>query len=135
MNKPKRHNPAASPVLVVDDEAPIREFVSRALGGSGYPVTAVDSAAAALAELSEKNYALLISDIVMPEMDGIALALKITRDYPQMKVILISGYALERQRAHNLEALIHMVMPKPFSLQELVETVVMVLDKSASSAA
>lgn len=128
MSKKPKHNPAQCPVLVVDDEAPIREFVKRALEANNYPVTAVDSAAAALAELSEKNYALLISDIVMPEMDGIALALKVTRDYPQMRVIMISGYALERQRAHNLEALIHQVMPKPFSLQELVETVIEVLD-------
>lgn len=128
MNRPAKHNPANCPVLVVDDEAPIREFVSRALSGNGYPVTATASAAAALAELAEKNYALLISDIVMPEMDGIALALKITRDYPHMKVILISGYALERQRAHNIEALIQRVMPKPFSLQELIQTVVEVLD-------
>lgn len=129
MNKKAKHNPANCPVLVVDDEAPIREFVTRALSANGYPVTAVDSAAAALAELSEKNYALLISDIVMPEMDGIALALKVTRDYPSLRIIMISGYALERQRAHNLEALIHQVMPKPFSLQELVETVIEVLDK------
>jgi CheY-like chemotaxis protein len=123
-----KHNPASCPVLVVDDEAPIREFVSRALGANGYPVTTAASAAAALAELSEKNFALLISDIVMPEMDGIALALKITRDYPQMKIILISGYVLERQRAYNIEALIQRVMPKPFSLQELVEAVTQVLD-------
>lgn len=128
MSLKAKHSPAACPILIVDDEAPIREFVSRALGANGYPVTVAESAARALAELGEKNFALLISDIVMPEMDGITLALKINRDYPHMKIILISGYALERQRAHNLEALIHRVMPKPFSLQELVETVVQVLD-------
>ena len=59
---------------------------------------------------------MLLNDIVMPELDGIALALKVSRDWPDMPIVLITGYAEERQRAHNLEALVHSVVSKPFVL-------------------
>jgi CheY-like chemotaxis protein len=63
----------------------------------------------------------------MPGMDGIALALKVARDNPDLPILLMSGYALERQRAHNLDALIHEVVPKPFTLREIVDAVAKVL--------
>lgn len=124
----RRHNPSEISVLVADDEPPVREFVSRALQSAGYKVTAVEDGAAALARLQAESFNLLISDIVMPELDGIALALKVSRDYPQTKIMLISGYATERQRAHGLEILVHRIIAKPFSLQELLEAVAEVLD-------
>ena len=62
---------------------------------------------------------MLLSDIVMPELDGIALALKVNRDWPDMPIVLITGYAEERQRAHNLEALVHSVVYKPFVLEKI----------------
>ncbi|MGE3770962.1 MAG: response regulator [Bdellovibrionales bacterium] len=124
----RRHNPSEISVLVADDEPPVREFVSRALQSAGYKVTAVEDGAAALARLQAESFNLLISDIVMPELDGIALALKVSRDYPQTKIMLISGYANERQRAHGLEILVHRIIAKPFSLQELLEAVAQVLD-------
>ncbi len=69
------------------------------------------------------RFDLLLSDIVMPGLDGIALALKAGKDYPAMKILLMSGYATERQRAHNLEALAHRVVAKPFTLAEICAAV------------
>ena len=77
----------------------------------------------AVAALAGGRFDLLLSDIVMPRLDGIALALKAGKDYPAMKILLMSGYASERQRAHNLEALAHRVVAKPFTLAELVAAV------------
>ena len=59
----------------------------------------------------------------MPELDGIALALTVSRDWPGMPIVLITGYAAERQRAHNLEALVHSIVPKPFDLQKICSVV------------
>jgi two-component system, cell cycle response regulator CpdR len=59
----------------------------------------------------------------MPELDGIALALKASKDYPAMKILLMTGYATERQRAHNLEALVDRVLMKPFTLDEIQRAV------------
>ncbi len=77
----------------------------------------------ALAALEEAVYDLLLTDIVMPGVDGIALALKATKDRPSMPVVLMTGFAAEQQRAHNLEALIDRVVSKPFSLKEICAAV------------
>lgn len=110
-------------VLVADDEPAVRQFVERALNYAGYAVTAVGDGNAALLELSKRKYHLLLTDIVMPELDGIALSLKAAKDYPDMKILMMSGYANQRQRAHNLDFLAHEVISKPFSLDEITNRV------------
>ena len=69
------------------------------------------------------RFDLLLTDIVMPVMDGIALALKVARDYPQVRILMMTGYAEERKRAHNLDVLIHDVIAKPFTLDQLAEAI------------
>ena len=110
-------------ILLAEDEAAIREFMIRGLAYSGYEVTGVADGMEALEELARSSYDLLISDIVMPRMDGISLALKVSSDYPQMKILMITGYAAEKQRAHNLEFLAHDVLSKPFTLDEIAAAV------------
>ena len=61
-------------------------------------------------------FELLLTDIRMPVMDGIALALAAARDHPALTILLMTGYADQRERAHGLDALIHDVITKPFSL-------------------
>jgi CheY-like chemotaxis protein len=111
-------------ILVAEDEASVREFVTRALAHAGHDVvTVVDGMRALDALQGGGRFDLLITDIVMPGMDGITLALKVTKDWPQLGVLLMTGYAAERQRAHNLDALIHRVIAKPFSLAEFLAAV------------
>jgi two-component system, cell cycle response regulator CpdR len=110
-------------ILLAEDDEAVSAFVLRALEHRGHQVTAVPDGLAALAALEAASFDLLLTDIVMPGMDGIALALKVGRDRPRMRILLMSGYAHERQRAHNLEALIHKVLPKPFTLAEICEAV------------
>ena len=59
----------------------------------------------------------------MPGMDGIALTLKVAQDYPEMPVLMMTGYSAERQRAHNLEELVFTVIPKPFTLVQICDAV------------
>lgn len=110
-------------VLVAEDDAAVRRFVCRALAHRGHEVCAVDDGLQALAALEAGEFDALLTDIVMPGLDGIALALKVARDRPGLPVLLMTGFAAERQRAHNLEELICRVIPKPFTLAEICEAV------------
>jgi CheY-like chemotaxis protein len=106
-------------ILLAEDEDSVGAFVTRALTQQGHQVTRVADGLAALSALAASSFDLLLTDIVMPELDGIALALKASKDYPAMKILLVTGYAAERQRAHNLEALVHRVVMKPFTLEDI----------------
>jgi two-component system, cell cycle response regulator CpdR len=110
-------------ILVADDEPSVRQFVERALNYAGYAVTAVPDGNAALDALSKRKYDLLLTDIVMPDLDGIALALKVSKDYPTTRILMMSGYANQRQRAHNLDFLAHEVISKPFTLEEVTKRI------------
>jgi CheY-like chemotaxis protein len=65
------------------------------------------------------RFDLLLTDIRMPVMDGIALALAAARDFPDLTILLMTGYADQRERAQGLDALIHDVLAKPFTLAML----------------
>ena len=108
-------------ILIAEDDTAVREFVGRALTHGGHYVDTVEDGLEALDALSEQDYDLLITDIVMPGLDGIALALKVTKEKPDMAILLMTGYAAERLRAHNLDALIHQVVAKPFSLRQICD--------------
>jgi len=108
-------------ILIAEDEEPLRALVSRALAADGHDVAVAPDGAAALDILTRAGgrFDLLLTDIRMPVMDGIALALAAARDYPDLTIMLMTGYADQRERAHGLEALIHDVITKPFSLAEI----------------
>lgn len=106
-------------VLVADDEASVRTVVLRALQLDGHEIIPVADGAGALEALEGAQFDLLLTDIVMPGLDGIALALKAAKLDPEMKIILMTGYADERRRAHNLEALVNQVLAKPFTVAEI----------------
>jgi len=127
----KAQNPPKKRILVADDEESVRVFLKRALEHKGYDLTCVADGHAALRALQNGPYDLLISDIVMPEIDGVTLALKASNDYPDMGIMLISGYSDQRERAHNLEELIDGVMAKPFSMDDLGTAVKRILAQRA----
>ena len=110
-------------ILIADDEPAFRETTAELLQLKGYQCTGVGSAAAALDLVRQSVFDLLLADIRMPVMDGIALALATARDYPAMTILLMTGYADQRERAHGLDALIHDVVSKPFTLPQIREAV------------
>lgn len=110
-------------ILVAEDEDAVRAFVARALAAAGHDVTTVGDGGAALEAIAVDSYDLLLTDIVMPVMDGIALALKVAAERPDLKILLMTGYATERQRVHNLDTLIADVVVKPFTLEEITTAV------------
>ena len=110
-------------LLVAEDNPAVREFIVRSLQSTGATVIDVADGQQALDVLSREKFDVLVTDIVMPNVDGIALALKAVRLYPDLRIVMISGYAQERMRAHNLDALVHRIIAKPFSLEEICEAV------------
>lgn len=112
-------------ILVAEDEQGLRELIARGLTEAGHEVSVAADGAAALDLLARERaaFALLLADIKMPVMDGIALALASARDYPDVTILLMTGYAEQRERAHDLDALIHGVIAEPFTLAELKSAV------------
>jgi len=115
-------------ILVVEDDPALLLVISRSLAGHGYVVETADNGVAALSRMAtETPFDLLLSDIVMPEMDGLELTLMATAQFPTIKVILMSGYASEWRRTVNLENIIHGVINKPFALDELHQKIIEVI--------
>ena len=110
-------------ILIAEDEESVRNLVSRVLQMHDHEVKAVVDGSAALEALSQDEYDLLLTDIVMPVVDGIALALKASAEYPALRILMMTGYAEQKRRAHNLDVLIPDVLLKPFSITELAQAV------------
>ncbi|GAB5509839.1 MAG: response regulator [Hyphomicrobiales bacterium] len=121
-------------LLVAEDDEAVRAFLEKAFELDGHDVRTAEDGALALEVLTEEGGAfdLLLTDIQMPVMDGIALALSAVRDFPDLPILLMTGYANQRERAHGLDALVEDVIMKPFSLADIREAVGDVLDKHAA---
>ena len=112
-------------ILIAEDEEALRLLTARALTDSGHEVVTAVDGADALEIITRDNgrFELLLTDIKMPLMDGIALALSVARDHPKITILLMTAYADQRERAANLDALIHDVILKPFTLAEIKSAV------------
>lgn len=108
-------------ILIAEDEDTLRSLVVRALVSEGHDVQSAADGAEALDLITrdQGQFDLLLTDIRMPLMDGIALALAAARDYPELVILLMTAYADQRERALGLEAVIHDVITKPFTLAEI----------------
>jgi two-component system cell cycle response regulator CpdR len=106
-------------ILLAEDDEAMRTYLSRALQNAGYDVSAVDRGTEALELLKREAFDLLLSDIVMPEMDGIELAQRCNEVSPATKVMFITGFAAVTLRASR-EAPQARVLSKPFHLRDLV---------------
>ncbi len=106
-------------ILLAEDEEAMRTYLARALQNAGYEVVAVDRGTAALPLLAAQDFDLLLSDIVMPEMDGIELAQRCSEMSPRTKVMFITGFAAVTLKA-NQHAPQAKVLSKPFHLKDLV---------------
>jgi len=108
-------------VLLVEDEAMVRAVAERALSRQGYTVLSAENGEAAL-ELLETCQApdLLISDVVMPQMDGPTMARHVRERYPHLPILFMSGYA-EEQLRKSIDLDNVAFLPKPFSVQQLGE--------------
>ena len=121
-------------ILVVDDESLIVELIVECLLGSDYQVITASNGVDAIAQYHKYEPDLIISDIVMPEMDGISMVKKLQESFPDIKVLLMTGYpGLAREALGNQmnELGVVCLMEKPLNVIELISTVhVLLLDKT-----
>src|SRR5881392_4490476 len=117
-------------VLIADDEDSMRTLVARAVAMDGHETVTAEDGAEALEILAREDgmFDLLLTDIQMPVMDGIALALAAARDFPKLTILLMTGFADQRERAHGLNAIVRDVIIKPFSVADIRKAVNRALD-------
>ena len=107
-------------ILLAEDDDDMRRFLEKALNAAGYGVVAFDNGASAYDRLREEPFHLLLTDIVMPEMDGIELARRATEIDPDLKVMFITGFAAVALKPDSNAPKDAKVLSKPFHLRDLV---------------
>ena len=110
-------------ILLAEDDEDMRRFLVKALERAGYTVVDFDNGASAYERLREEPFTLLLTDIVMPEMDGIELARRATEIDPDLKVMFITGFAAVALNPDSKAPKDAKVLSKPFHLRDLVDEV------------
>ena len=110
-------------ILLAEDDNDMRRFLVKALEKAGYKVLSFDNGASAYDRLREEPFSLLLTDIVMPEMDGIELARRATELDPDLKVMFITGFAAVALNPDSKAPKDAKVLSKPFHLRDLVDEV------------
>lgn len=119
MNKPEAR------ILVVDDDSHLLGLLTETLGAIGYTAEDAKSAKEALTKLAESKFHLIISDIKMPEMDGLSLLERIRENYPGLPVIFITGQPKpDIARSANPEG----ILSKPFRISNLEDLIQQALE-------
>jgi two-component system, cell cycle response regulator CpdR len=123
-------NPSRLPIsriLLAEDDDSMRGFLERALTKAGHHVIAFDNGEAAFERLKQEPFTLLLTDIVMPKMDGIELARRASELDPELKIMFITGFAAVTLNADMGGAKDAKVLSKPFHLKDLVQEVAQLL--------
>ena len=110
-------------ILLAEDDNDMRRFLVKALQQAGYEVSSFDNGQSAYDQLRVEPFELLLTDIVMPEMDGIELARRATELDPDIKVMFITGFAAVALNHSNHAPQQAKVLSKPFHLRDLVSEV------------
>jgi CheY-like chemotaxis protein len=127
-------------VLVVDDEVDVRDAIKRVLDRAGYSVRAIGNAGAALEELRSCHADVVITDIIMPKINGVEAIEFIRKEFPAVRIIAISGggnFGITDYQPHAIttsaylaaaeRAGAHMILTKPFESKDLIQAVEQVL--------
>jgi two-component system cell cycle response regulator CpdR len=114
-------------ILLAEDDEDMRRFLVRALTKAGYEVVSFNNGLDAYERLKEEPFTLLLTDIVMPEMDGIELARRASELDPDLKIMFITGFAAVALNPDNQAPKDAKILSKPFHLRELVDEVARLL--------
>ena len=112
-------------ILIVEDDESVRSFTARGLAAVGYSVETAADGEEGLEKLRRDaaGFDLVLSDIRMPVMDGIAMARAAADRFPRLRIMLMTGFAEQRERAAELEGIVRDVVQKPFTLAQIRERV------------
>ena len=110
-------------IILAEDDNDMRRFLVKALQNAGYDVISFDNGLSAYQRLREEPFELLLTDIVMPEMDGIELARRASELDPDIKIMFITGFAAVAVNPDNHAPKDAKILSKPFHLRDLVDEV------------
>ncbi|MBF0465504.1 MAG: response regulator [Nitrospirae bacterium] len=110
-------------VLVLDDEAIVRISCKRVLEAEGYNVSVASSVKEAVTLLEKEHYALVITDLLMPDVDGLEFLEIIKHRWPSLRAIVMTGYGTQEARQKSLALGALEFLKKPFLPEELVSVV------------
>jgi len=127
-DKPAQSSVNAEKILIVDDEPALRELTREILTIAGYTVLIAGDANAALAILEKEAVDVMLSDIIMPKMNGYDLAKIVSEKYPGTKIQLASGYSSEQAINESQEKLHRNILRKPFRSSDLLNTIAELLE-------
>ncbi|WP_051335553.1 cell cycle two-component system response regulator CpdR [Methylocapsa acidiphila] len=123
INIPTHSKAQFGKILLAEDDNDMRRFLGKALQNAGFDVASFDNGLSAYHRLREEPFELLLTDIVMPEMDGIELARRATELDPDIKVMFITGFAAVALNPDNNAPPQAKILSKPFHLKDLVNEV------------
>jgi two-component system cell cycle response regulator CpdR len=123
VKRARQSEPTMQKILLAEDDNDMRRFLVRALEKAGYEVVSFDNGKSAYERLCEEPFTLLLTDIVMPEMDGIELARRATELDPDLKVMFITGFAAVALNNNSAAPKDAKVLSKPFHLRDLVNEI------------
>lgn len=129
LNEPESGNRPR--ILLAEDDEAMRRFLAKALKNAGYEVVDFANGAEAYERLKDEPFTLLLTDIVMPEMDGIELARRAAELDPELKIMFITGFAAVALNPDSQAPKDAKVLSKPFHLKDLVQEVERMLDPLA----
>jgi two-component system, cell cycle response regulator CpdR len=132
--QPIDNSPSMPRILLAEDDESMRTFLVRAIERAGYEVVAVDRGTAALPYIAGGDFDLLLTDIVMPEMDGIELAQRAAALAPRMRVMFITGFAAVALNRGSGAPAGAKVLSKPFHLRDLVNEIDRLFAETRASA-
>jgi CheY-like chemotaxis protein len=110
-------------ILIAENELALREFIARGLTQRGYDVVMAQDGSEAVDLLKKQKFDLLLTDIDMPIMDGIALALHSGKEHPKTRIVIMSGHEHQLERAQGLNSLVFRVVSKPFTIAAICTVV------------
>src|SRR6186713_464546 len=110
-------------ILLAEDDTDMRRFLVKALENAGFEVSSYDNGLSAYQRLREEPFSLLLTDIVMPQMDGIELARRASELDPQIKIMFITGFAAVTLNTNSRAPKNARVLSKPFHLKDLVREI------------
>jgi two-component system cell cycle response regulator CpdR len=120
-------------LLIVEDDPSVRTLAARALESAGHQVTLAEDGEEGLAKIGEsgRRLDLVVSDIRMPGIDGIEMARSAAQRFPHLRILLMTGYADQRERAAELSGTVLGVLQKPFTLAEIRDRVAVALTEAS----
>ncbi len=122
---------AVSGILLIDDEAPVRQLFSRILKEAGYQVAEAASGREGVQRLREESFDLVVTDILMPDMDGLELTRVIRQDFPKVKIVVVSSARQDMDYCNVARFLgAHATLAKPVPAQLLLDTIARQLHKT-----